>query len=211
MMALFTSLFHSLLTFLLLYRYWGLFLIALVSSIAIPIPASAGLSAAGAFASQGYLNIYAVLSVTLLGSMLGDLFGFFVARYYGEKVLNKFIFFRHIMKSTSYHKFENYIKDFAPSLVFFSRFLTELSPATNILAGLSKVSKKTFITFALLGEISYTLLYGMAGYFLGSQWEDNFSFLFRAGLIVLSLGITMNLIQVLLYRKRMKNSPNNAI
>ena len=78
--------FQYLLSFLLLYKYFGLFLVALVSSIALPIPASTALAAAGGYAAQGYLNIYAVLGITLLGSMAGDLFGYFLARRYGEKV-----------------------------------------------------------------------------------------------------------------------------
>jgi membrane-associated protein len=202
MLTFFASLFHSLLSFLLIYKYWGLFLIALISSIAVPIPASVALSAAGGFASQGYLNIYAVLGVTLLGSILGDLFGYILAREYGEKILKRFIFFRRLIESKSYHKFENYILDFSPSLIFFSRFLTELSPAVNILAGLSKVSYKTFSLFALLGETIYTLIYGLAGFFLGSEWQSNISFIIKAGVIILSMGIAINLIQVLLYKKR---------
>ena len=196
--------FQYLLTFLLLYKYFGLFIIALVSSIALPIPASTALAAAGGYASQGYMNIYAVLAVTLFGSITGDIVGYILARRYGEKVLNKFVFFRHILHSNSYHKVEDYIVDFAPSLIFFSRFLTELSPATNILAGLSKVSWKTFFTFALLGEIIYTIMYGLTGFFLGSEWEDNLAFFLKAGAIMLSLGIAVNLIQVLLYKKRTK-------
>ncbi|MFZ1020118.1 MAG: hypothetical protein WAN61_04015, partial [Minisyncoccia bacterium] len=98
----------------------------------------------------------------------------------------------------------DYIVDFAPSLIFFSRFLTELSPAANILAGLSKVSAKTFFIFAAFGEIVYTLLFGLTGFFLGKEWEDNISFILKAGLIMLSLGVTVNLIQVLLYRRRRK-------
>ena len=195
-----------LLSFLLLYKYFGLFIVALVSSIALPIPASAALAAAGGYASEGYLNIYAVLGITLLGSIIGDLTGYILARQYGEKILSNFVFFRHLFHSPSYHKVENYIVDFAPSLIFFSRFLTELSPATNLLAGLSKVSYKTFIVFALLGEIIYTIMYGMTGFFLGSEWENNISFFLKAGVIVLSLGIAVNLLQVLLYKKRQKHS-----
>ncbi len=201
-MAFLTSLFNWLLSFLLLYKYWGLFSIAFVSSVALPIPASAGLSAAGAFASQGYMNIYAVLSVTLFGSIVGDMLAYFLARRYGEKWLNKIIFFRHLLKSKTYRKVEDYIKDFSPSLIFFSRFLTELSPVTNLLAGLSGVKSKTFFIFALLGETAYTILYGLTGFFLGSQWQNNTAFLFKAALVMLSLGVTVNLIQVLLYKKR---------
>jgi membrane protein DedA with SNARE-associated domain len=170
----------------------------------VPIPASVALSAAAGFASQGYLNIYAVLIVTFVGSIIGDLFGYVLAREYGEKFLDQFIFFRRLMKSNSYRRVEDYIVDFAPSLIFFSRFLTELSPAANILSGLSKVSYKTFLIFAAFGEIVYTLLFGLTGFFLGREWEDNISFLLKAGLVLLSLGIAVNLIQVLLYRRRRK-------
>jgi len=204
MVALFTSWFQYLFSFLLLYKYLGLFVVAFVSSVALPIPASVALSAAGGFASQGYLNIYAVLGVTLLGSIMGDMFGFVLAKTYGEKILDKIVFFRHLLHSSAYYKFKNYIDDFAPSLIFFSRFLTELSPVTNILAGLTEVSYKSFFIFALLGEIAYTILYGMAGFFLGSEWQNNISFIIKAGVIILSIGVTLNLIQVLLYKGRKK-------
>ncbi len=202
MTTLLAPFFQYLLSFLLLYKYFGLFIIALLSSIALPIPASTALAAAGGFASQGYMNIYAVLGITLLGSMTGDLIGYILARQYGERILSKFVFFRRILRSESFHKIEDYIIDFAPSLIFFSRFLTELSPATNLMAGISKVSFKKFFTFALLGEFIYTLMYGMTGFLLGSEWEDNISFFLKAGGIILMLGIAVNLIQVLLYKKR---------
>jgi membrane-associated protein len=205
MITFFTSLFQSLLSFLLLYKYWGLFAMAFFSSVVLPIPASATLSAAGGFAAQGYLNIFAVLGVTLLGSICGDMLDFIVARKYGEKILDRIIFFRHLIKSKSYNKVENYISEFAPSLIFFSRFLTELSPATNILAGLTrKISYKSFFLFALLGETVYTLLYGLTGFYLGDQWQNNIFFILKFGVIVLSIGVIFNLAQVLLYRRRRK-------
>ena len=197
--------FQYLLSFLTLYKYWAVFLFAFLSSVALPIPASFALAAAGGFASQGYLNIYAVLFITTLGSVLGDLLDYFLAFRYGEKFLNKIIFFRHLLRSSTMHKVEEYIVDFAPSLIFSSRFLTELSPATNLMAGLFKVSFKTFFIFVLLGEVVYTMLYGMAGFLLGSQWQNNISFITKAGLIMLSIGIVINLTQVLLYKRRKKD------
>jgi len=207
MIALFSSLFQSLLSFLLLYKYWSLFAVAFFSSVVLPIPASAALSAAGGFASQGYLNIYAVLGVTLFGSICGDMLDFVLARKYGEKILERIVFFKHLIKSKSYNKVENYITEFAPSLIFFSRFLTELSPATNILAGLTKkISYKYFFLFALIGEATYTLLYGLIGFYLGDQWQNNIYFILKFGVIIISIGVILNLVQVLLYRKRKKQS-----
>jgi membrane protein DedA with SNARE-associated domain len=198
--------FQYLLSFLFLYKYFGLFVVALLSSIALPIPASTVLAAAGGFASQGYFNIYLVLGITLLGSMTGNIIGYILAKKYGEKILSRFVFFRHILQSKSFHEIEDYIVDFAPSLIFFSRFLTELSPATNLMAGISKVSWKTFFTFALFGEIAYTIMYGMTGFYLGSEWQNNLSFFLKAGVIVFALGVGVNLIQILLYKKRTRKN-----
>jgi membrane protein DedA with SNARE-associated domain len=105
------------------------------------------------------------------------------------------------MRSNAYHKVEDYIIDSAPSLIFFSRFLTELSPATNLLAGLSGISYKSFFTFAFLGELVYTILYGMTGFYLGVGWQNNISFVLRTGAIMLTLGVTANLINFLLYKR----------
>ena len=202
--------FAPLLSFLLLYKYIGLFAIALLSSIALPIPASASLAAAGGFASHGFLNIYAVLGVTLLGSIVGDFIGYFVAWKYGEGLLNKIRFIRRILQSKGYGRVSKYIDDFAPSLIFFSRFLTELSPATNILAGLAKVPMKTFIISAFLGELVYTLVYGLIGFFLGSQWENNVTFIYKFGYIMLVLGLVINLGHVLMYKRAQQKKENSG-
>jgi membrane-associated protein len=195
-----SSLLDSLLAFTLLYKYWGLFGTAFVSSLILPIPASTLLTAAGGFASQGFLNIYSVLVVTLLGSILGDVTGFLIARRYGDELLH-IIGFRRLMHARIYKETEGYIRDFAPSLVFLSRFLTEVSPAVNILAGLSEVPFRTFFIFASAGETTYVLLYGAAGYFLGSQWENNLFFLVKGGLVLLTLGLSVSLLQIYVYRK----------
>lgn len=171
----------------------------------LPImPASTALSIAGGFAAQGYMNIYVVLLVSFLGSVFGNVFGYFLVRKYGKKILSKFSFFRKIMRSSAYDKVQDYVDNFAPSIVFFSRFLTELTPLTNTLAALSypKVSFKSFFIFSVLGEIAYVILYGMAGFWLGSQWQNNIAFMIKAGLILFSLGIGTNLIQVAIYKKR---------
>ncbi len=192
------------LSFVLLYKYVALFLIAFVASVVIPIPASTTLAAAGAFAYQGYLNIFAVLFVAFLGNVVGDATAYLLARYYGEKFLAK-IGFSHLLQSSIYKKLRLYIFDFPQSLIYFTRFLTEMGPAVNILAGLSGVPPRTFFLYGILGEASYVLLYGMTGYILGTQWENNIGFLGKIALFMLPLGIVVNLIQYFIFRRRHKH------
>ena len=188
-------------SYLLLYKYTALFLIAFAAALILPVPASTMLVAAGAFAYQGYLNIGYILLVALSANIAGDATGYLLARYYGEEVLAK-IGFRRFLKSNSYAKFKDYMLEYPQSIIYFSRFLTEIGPAVNLLSGLAKVPYKTYFFFEVLGEACYVLLYGAVGYFLGSQWENNLGFFTKAGFIIFGLGLTINLIQVVLYKKR---------
>jgi len=60
------------LPYILLYKYFALFLITFLASIAVPIPAGALLVASAAFAIHGYLNIFTIIIVVTIANILGD-------------------------------------------------------------------------------------------------------------------------------------------
>lgn len=192
--------FSSLLSFLLLYKYITLFLVSFLAAFLLPLPSSTLLSASGAFASQGYFNFAAVLLVALTGNIGGDLVGYFLARRYGKELLHKWGF-GHIIGSHWYNELELYIHEFSYSIIFLTRFLPEIGPAVNILAGLGKMSFKKFLVWDIIGEIAYVSLYGFVGYFLGTQWENNINYLIRAGAVIFSIGGTIALIQYYYFKK----------
>jgi membrane protein DedA with SNARE-associated domain len=191
----------AILTFLLLHKYVALFVVAFVAAFLLPIPASTMLVAAGGFASQGFLSFPAVLLVTLVANVLGDLTGFYIAHRWGEPVLKK-IGFGKILRSKKFHELKSYILEFPHSLIYFSRFLTEVGPTVNILSGIVQMPRRTFFIFDLLGEASYVLLYATAGYMLGTQWENNAAFLAKATGTLITLGLIVMLIQLALYQRR---------
>ncbi len=203
--SLFNWLLGSFLSFVLLYKYLGLFVIAFIGALVLPVPSSTTLAATSAFASQGYLSFPLVLGVALAGNILGDAIGYLLAYRFGQKVLSK-IGFARLLNSPGYHKLQRHIENFSASLIYFTRFLTEVGPAVNILSGITKVPARTFFIYDILGETSYVLLYGAVGYFLGSQWENNIGFLAEAGLVMASLGFLSMLIQVGIYRRRHKKN-----
>ncbi len=189
------------LSFLLLYKYAALFLIEFGAAFAFPLPAGTALAAAGAFVSQGYMNLYLVIAVSLLGNIGGDAAGFFLAKRYGEEILSK-AGFRRILRSKNYHKLQEYIIDFPQSLIYFSRFFIEIGPAVNFLSGIAGLSNKIFFIFDFLGETSYVFLYVFTGYFLGAQWENNLDFLPKLVLAIIPIGIAIALVQKLLFKRK---------
>lgn len=192
----------SLLSFLLVYKYIGLFVVSFLAAFLLPLPSSSVLAAAGAFSAQGYFSIYYVLIIAFVGNVCGDVFGYFVARYYGLPFLKK-IGFAKALSSQRYITMSVYMNQFAYSLIFFSRFLTGVGPLVNIVSGINKLRFKIFFIIGVLGEIVYTLMYGLVGYFLGSEWENNISFLLKATGIIIFFVLSIGLVQYFVF-KRMK-------
>ncbi len=191
----------GLLSFVLLYKYIALFCIGFVAAIALPIPASTTLVAAGAFAAQGYLSISLVLTTAFFANILGDATGYFLARTYGVRIFHIFGLGK-LLTTSVFQKLENYIRNFPHTLIFISRFLTEIGPAVSVLSGISRVHYRTFLISALLGESCYVLLYGLTGYYLGNEWENNVGFLVKAVMAIVSIGVTLNVIQWVIYKQQ---------
>ncbi len=161
----------TVLSYLLLYNYAALFLVGFLAALFLPVPSDTAVLAAGAFASQGYMNIYLVLIVSLAGNIAGDLTGFFLARKYGKVLLLR-IGFRRIIESKRFSHFEKFITDNAGPTIFLTRFVGQVGPLVNILSGFSKISWKKFLLYEASGEFTDVVALGLAGYFLGSEWQN---------------------------------------
>ena len=162
---------QAFLSFLLLYKYTALFLITFFASFILPLPASATLVAAGAFAAQGYLDPFYVCAISFTGSILGDSLAFFISYKWGGTLLMK-IGFKKILQSKKFKSLEYYFLEHSFSTIFYSRFLiTNLGVPINILAGLSKTSFKKFIFFGYIGELTYVLMYVGIGYATDGAWQ----------------------------------------
>lgn len=189
------------LSFLLLYQYTALFLIAFIAALIVPLPSSSMLFAASAFASQGYMNFTLVLLVAYAGNVAGDNVGYFLARRYGKKAVQR-IGLHRALQSNKYQVVEGLIQTNPRAIIFFSRFFTGVCPAVNILTGVARVQYHIFLVFDLIGEAAYVLVYGLAGYLLGTQWENSFDFFLKGGILVISLGVFIALTQHFYFNRR---------
>ncbi len=208
MLAALNALLSTLATTFADYGYIGLFAVSFIAAFALPIPSSVALAVSGALAAEGYLNIWYVLVVALCANVLADLIGFFLARRYGREVIES-IGLSFMLRSRAYRWLDGYIEAFPQSIIYTTRLMTEAGPAVNLLAGISSVRTRTFLLFDLLGEASYVLLFGLAGYFLGDAWQSNSDFLFKGLLMLVSLGAVGGVAQYVL-RARTETTNTHA-
>lgn len=156
---------------LLIYKYTVLFLVIFTASLGFPIPATALLIAAGAFAAQGYFDLYTIFLYGFFASILGDISGYFVSLRYGRDILVR-IGFKNLLASQKFQALEILFARHSSLTIFSSRFFTtSLGPTVNILAGLTKITYRKFLFYDITGELIYIALFSGLGYIFSNQWE----------------------------------------
>ncbi|MGH9759987.1 MAG: DedA family protein, partial [Blastocatellia bacterium] len=157
----------QLLSLLSLYGIPALFGILAVSSAGVPFPITLLLIVAGSFVSQGQMKLWEVITFGIAGAVTGDQIGYFIGRWGGREVVERFT--KRIGGEGGIRRAEAFNNRWGGSAVFFSRWLaTPLGPWVNFASGISGYSWLRFAFWDLLGEIVWVVLY----VFLGKYFSD---------------------------------------
>ncbi len=161
---------ETLLSYVLLYKYLGIFIITFLGAFALPLPSGSMLMGAAAFATQGYLSFPLVLIFGISGNIAGDNSGYWLVRLYGLRVLKK-VGLGKFFHEDRLNAARNQIEKHPLLTIYFSRFLTAVAPAVNVVCGFSNFNYKRYLFFESLGEITECSLFCAIGYIFGSNWE----------------------------------------
>lgn len=158
-------------TFFALVSDWGapaLALVTFLSCLALPVPSSLMMLAAGAFVAAGDLTLGAVVSAALGGALLGDQAGYQIGRV-GGGVLRARLG-RKPARARLIAGAEARMERSGGVAVFFSRWLlSPLGPYVNLIAGGTRMGWLRFTLPAALGEVVWVAVYVGVGYAFGSQ------------------------------------------
>lgn len=143
---------------------YGLWLIALTtfcSCLALPIPASIIMLAAGGFAASGDLVLWQVIAAALSGAVMGDQFGFLVGRRGGAALVDRI---GTGPRAALIGRARALIARRGALAVFLSRWLfSPLGPYVNVIGGAMRQSWGVFTFWGIAGEAVWCGLYVMAG------------------------------------------------
>jgi len=148
--------------------YWGIFIMMFLESTFFPFPSEVAMIPAGYLASKGEMNLILAIVVGTLGSLLGALFNYYLAKKYGRKgVLSfgKYFFFTE-EKLVKMEKF--FIKHGSFS-TFVSRLIPGVRQLVSLPAGLSKMPLNKFALYTTLGAGLWVIVLTLLGYFIGSN------------------------------------------
>ncbi|MCU0816412.1 MAG: VTT domain-containing protein [Cypionkella sp.] len=144
---------------------WGLWLVAgatFASCLALPIPASLIMLAAGGFAAAGDLVLWQVAGAAVTGAVLGDQAGFWAGRRGGAPLLDRLSAQRGRGKVIARARGLMAVR--GGVAVFLSRWLfSPLGPYVNVIAGAMREDWRRFTLWGVAGEVVWCGLYVLMG------------------------------------------------
>lgn len=165
-----------------LWLYAILFLIIFVETGVVVMPFLPGdslLFAAGMVAAldDNDLNVWIIVGLLIIAAILGDTLNYTIGRSLGYKAVQIKIFGKQFVQAEHLDKTHEFYEKYGAKTIVIARFVPIVRTLAPFVAGIGKMSYKTFITYNVVGGIVWIVSLTLAGYFLGSiQWvQDNFS------------------------------------
>jgi membrane-associated protein len=147
------------------------------------LPGDSLLFAAGTFASLNALNIYMLFLLMSLAAFLGDTTNYWVGHFIGPKAFSGNIRF---LKKEYLERTHAFYEKHGGKTIIIARFIPIIRTFAPFVAGVGEMSYWRFITYNLLGGISWVALFTFGGYFFGNLKfvQNNFSFVVLAIILI---------------------------
>ncbi len=180
--------------------YLGIGFLMFLETVFPPIPSEVIMSVSGIAASRGKMDIFGVVASGAAGAMLGNLFWYFAARVIGIERLRPLIERWGRWLTLDWAEIEKAERLFGTqgwAIVFFGRMLPTLRSLVSVPAGLLHMRLSTFVVWSTIGTVGWTAMIALAGYMLGTQFEDVEQFvgpLSTAVIVVIVMGYVWRLV-----------------
>ena len=162
--------------------YLGIFIGMFLESTVFPLPSELVMIPAGLAVAKGAMNFWLVILIGTAGNVLGALFSYYLAKYFGRILIVKIgkYFF---VKEEVITKIEVFFGKYGNISVFFGRLLIGFRHFISLPAGLAKMDVKLFLFYTTAGSTLWTSFLVIIGFFFG----NNLMLIKTTSLILLSI------------------------
>lgn len=139
------------------------------------LPGDSLLFAAGALAAAtGALNPVLLFIVLAAAAILGDTANYFIGHYLGLKLFEKNIPF---LKKEYLDRTHEFYEKYGGKTIILARFVPIVRTFAPFVAGVGSMTYSHFITYNVIGGVTWIALFVFGGYFIGNipVIKDNFS------------------------------------
>ena len=135
------------------------------------LPGDSLLFTAGILANQGKLNLAAILLGCFAAAVIGDQVGFTIGQKTGPRLLRRpdsRLFKREYIDRT-----EDFFDQHGAKTIVLARFVPVVRTFAPVVAGIGKMSRKTFLSFNVIGAFIWVFGVTLAGYALADAIGDS--------------------------------------
>lgn len=149
------------------------------------LPGDSLLFAAGAFAALGSLNVGIVIGLMMVAAIAGDTANYWIGHFFGQKLVDNPrvpINDEHIAET------KKFFDKHGGKAIILARFVPIVRTFAPFVAGIGKMNYGQFISYNIIGGVTWVLVATLAGYFFGNIpfVRENFS-LVVLGIVVVSV------------------------
>ena len=134
------------------------------------IPGQSLIILSGFLASQGLMNIYFLLVIASIGSIIGDIIAFEMGKHWGEKFLKKYGEYVLINEKRN-KKLKKLIKKNLGKSIFIGRYNSVTRAFVPFICGSLKIKYLNFLYWNILTGILWGSTWVLVGYFAGKSFE----------------------------------------
>jgi len=171
-------------SFLHTYGYAAIFAIVALENAGLPLPGETILiTSAIVAATNGGMNVVAIVVTAALAAFSGSVVGFSIGRYGERHLLRRYAHRLHIDERDlrlGRYLFQRY----GGRVVLVARFVAFLREVDSLLAGINRMEWKRFLACSGAGAAAWSATFGFGAYALGKRIEIVSA---RAGIVIAAL------------------------
>ena len=154
--------------------YWGVALLMAIENVVLPMPSELIMPFAGFLAARGRMSLTGVIVAGALGSALGALPLYSLARKYGKTHVTNWVD-RHgkwlLLRGRDLVRASERFERHRGLAVFFSQLLPGVRGLISLPAGFAKMQVVLFEVTNFLGTLIWCAVLAWAGHLLGANYE----------------------------------------
>lgn len=168
---------------------YGVALLMAIENVILPLPSELIMPLAGFAASRGKMSLAGVIIAGAMGSVLGALPLYYLARFAGEQKVKHWAT-KHgrwlLIRGADIDRSKRWFEKHGSIAVSMGQVVPGVRGMISLPAGYSRMNVLAFLLFKFLGSIVWCAVLACAGHTLGTRFDEVYKYVGPVGDVVLA-------------------------
>ena len=170
--------------------YFGIFVLSVLESAAVPIPSEIVVPFSGFLAAQGRFAFWVLVTLVSLANLVGGIGIYWISRLLGRTLLERFgkyiLISRHELDEA-----ERLFQKHGFKFVFIGRLLPVIRTFISIPAGIAKMNFLKFSFYTYFGSLPWNFALALVGFKAGENWDVLLPYFRKFDFVIIGIGIVL--------------------